>query len=293
MSDVNTAWDAALANPNDVQYWRVLADVLLAHNDPRGEWLQIELEREQGPLKGLAKARAVTLTGEYQRHLPPGAIGESPWRTLFEMVRLRQIVPAAQNDPRWRLVPKLFLECIASYDLWRQSALAGEQLVRLQTVLGVEEDVLTVMADGRARFPALEKIVMVTRPLMPGGDVVMLRHQFGVLVKTCPRLREVWLRTDDPERVTARRFEALATIPLQRVEVHALHEQPRRFIERLTQWRPPWQQVIIECTSYKLHLARRNDGSFAAEAHASPMQAKVAAFSLAHEMGEIKLVVDQ
>ena len=72
--ELQHAWRRALAGPwEDAAPWRVLADMLLADGDPRGELMQLQLDAELGPLKGMARIRAQRLLEELTpRLLPPG-----------------------------------------------------------------------------------------------------------------------------------------------------------------------------------------------------------------------------
>jgi uncharacterized protein (TIGR02996 family) len=78
---LEAAWDLALIAPHEDQGpWRVLADMLTEAGDPRGELMQLQLEAEQGALKGLAKGRLQSLQMKEEQPGQTRADATRPWR---------------------------------------------------------------------------------------------------------------------------------------------------------------------------------------------------------------------
>lgn len=162
--DLTQAWQAALVAPVDeLGPWRVLADLLLAEGDLRGEWMQLELDAEGGPLRGLARGRHVQLRHEvFPRLVPPGVgLGDAhAWRGLITRCRVQVSKACQPDDPRWRTVRHLsffFEPRVNSIEPWRQTPLGGTQLLALDTLAELQVEGTPLLIDGPV-LPRLSRV---------------------------------------------------------------------------------------------------------------------------------------
>jgi len=157
------AWQNALAGPADRSAWRVWADELLSAGDPRGEWLQLELDAEEGPLRGLARGRLMQLREEgLARILPPGVevAHAKTWRSLLISARVHVARAAAPEDPRWFSVRHLsffFQTRPPTIAQWRRTPLVAGSIDALDSVTELELEGLQVLAEGPPR-PRLTRV---------------------------------------------------------------------------------------------------------------------------------------
>lgn len=188
------AWQRALAAPDDRGAWRVLADELISTGDPRGEWLQLELDAEEAPLKGLARGRLTRLREEGLAFVLPAGVEPAhakTWRGLLISARVQASRSVGAPDPKWRSVRNLsfFVESRwPTVEQWKKTPLGGEDLHWLEGVSELELEGLRVLAAGPA-WPRLTRVWALWPtgrvPSVPSWEFVstwraVLERQVGV-----------------------------------------------------------------------------------------------------------------
>lgn len=225
--DLTLAWQRAFLAPvAERGAWRVLADMLLAEGDPRGEWVQLELDAEEGTLKGLARGRLTEVRERFlPRLLPPGVAAEDArtWRGVLVGCRLQVSKAQQPDDPRWRTVRHLsffFEPRITSTAPWRQTPLGGSQLWWLETLAEVEVETLPLLVAGPV-LPRLRRIWWtwpLGRPQLRLTPADFLA-QWGAVLDRHRGVRELSVGWAGPLDVAAPFLEGLLGRDLERLGV--------------------------------------------------------------------------
>ena len=249
-SALDDAWELALSAPRrELGPWRVLADMLLGEGAPRGEWMQLELDAEQAPLKGLARGRLVRLREELLPQLLP--LGVVPTKVeVHRGVLVGCVVIASQartpNDVRWQTVRRLAFSPERqppSIQSWQRTPLGGPHLRRLVSLVDIEQEAMEVLASGPA-IPSLESLGLlghVGRP--PGGGPAPWARWWSLVLPRHPKLREVHLGWSGLQSVTEARLEGVRTAALTRVLVSAGPDDLRGLHTWAVAARPDWEFV--------------------------------------------------
>jgi hypothetical protein len=224
-SELEHAWQAALAaHGEDRAPWRVLADVLTDRGDQRGEWLQLELDAEEGRLKGLARGRLQQLRhGLVPRVVPPGVDMGSVrlWRTLFVAGRAQVSTAREAADPRWGSVRHLgfFIERrTPTAAQWGSTPLA-RALPWLESLAELEEEGLQLLGQGLS-FPRLRRVWALWR-LGRARELPVATYDalWSAVFARQPALREVHVGWAGPVRSAAPYLEGLLARGLERLGV--------------------------------------------------------------------------
>lgn len=239
MHELDLAWDAALDAPQEDQGpWRVLADMLLGEGNPQGELMQLELDLELGPLRGLARGRYPGLKQQVERALLP--LGYVMHEARFRRAALVRLSASAHDlvgepgDQRWRSVQHLWLHYAAAAEAPKRP-LAGDRLRALETLglLTPEAVDLLLAAPPKPRLRSL-----AVSGLLPQPKPSWARRWAGLWPSHArlTELRFVGARelqdTQAPQRFEEW-LEPLAGAPLERVVVDvALSHLPLLFAWR-------------------------------------------------------------
>lgn len=223
--ELEQAWRVALQHA-DPAPWRVLADRLVEAGDPRGEWMQLELDAEAGTLKGLARGRRQQLVEALRVPLTPPGVSEKGLvfeRAVPVACRTRARAAQAPGDPRWRSVRELTYEVEhprPTVDEWAATALCGGALWCLETLRGVHAETLAAL--GRAPpLPRLRTLWMHTlrdvgHPPQPPLD---WDEAWTSALAAQPTVREVHYQHTNLRRELAARLAAVNRPPVTEVHV--------------------------------------------------------------------------
>jgi hypothetical protein len=242
MSELDAAWDAALdAPPADQRPWRVLADMLLGEGSPQGEWMQLELDAELGPVKGLARLRLAQLRKELPARLVPAGVDAS--EGTFRRAALLTVscdalgLRAARDEDAWQSVRVLH----ARFDtLTEQPAdvprlpFTGARLRRVERLSTLPAAALDLVIDGPTR-PRLSAVRVSLGARHPDAA---WSSRWARLCGRQPTLRELALR-DLPDSLAGAEagFAALLapflSLKLERVSLEAAFPA----VGRLWAWR--------------------------------------------------------
>lgn len=267
-SELDQAWEAALdAPPEDQGPWRVLADMLLAEGQAQGELMQLELDLELGPLKGLARGRYRRVKDEVERALlPPGTgIHDTGFRrgALVALAGSAPHLTGPADDERWRSVQRLSLHYPALVDREvpaPKTPLAGGRLLALERLGFLSPEAVDLLVDspGKPRLRALA-LFCPGRQARPSWA-----RRWAALWPSHPRLREVRFthgRNLADGECSARLdewLEPLLEAPLERVTVEvALHQVPQ-----LHAWRQAVRSrfaLVADVGIDRLHVEVRPD----------------------------------
>jgi uncharacterized protein (TIGR02996 family) len=187
--DLPTLWRAVFADPTDLDARRVLADALTEAQDPRGEFIALQLSAaaetgEANPAARVARRRASALLNAHIDVWAGALPGVERGSRVFErgfLVALTASMPRASalDIPEWRMVERLTLDCDGPCDplldrmpVLERLAVRGTQPVggpwpSVRTLaLGVERDVRggRVLPDLRP-FPNLALWITATLDL--------------------------------------------------------------------------------------------------------------------------------
>jgi hypothetical protein len=283
VNELDLAWDAALEAPQEDQGpWRVLADMLLAEGNPQGELMQLELDLELGPLRGLARGRYPGLKQQVERSLLP--VGNVMHEARFRRGALVHLVATAldllgePDDQRWRSVQRLVLHYPAALERNMPAPkvpLAGDRLRALQTLGQLTPEALDLLLASPPK-PRLRSLTL--SGLLPQAKASWARR-WPALWTAHPRLTELRFvgarDLQDPQ--VPQRFEEwlepLLGAPLERVLLDvALPHLPLLFAWR-RQARPAFALVAdvgidhlrVEVRDEELVLSTPDPGLLAEE----------------------------
>ncbi len=259
-SALEQAWETALAAPRDDQHpWRVLADMLLGEGDLRGELMQLELDAELAPLRGLARGRREALRRDLWPQLAPPGISPEPVvleRGVVVECTLRAERARDPADPRWRLVRRL------RFDPWRQpealapwarTPLTGGQLLRVEQVDDVAEEALALLARAPP-MPRLRRLgLMGDLGRSPAAAPTDWARLWPEVLPRHPRLRELELGWAGSPASGLRRLESLREADLDRVTVEA---SPDELVELHA-----WRQTVSPRFVLEASLRQRSLGA--------------------------------
>lgn len=249
------AWDAALdAPPGDDGPWRVLADMLVAEGNPQGELIQLELDSERGPLRGLARLRAQQLREAPDFLLPAGVRrGDVVLErgALVSVSCLADQLTGAEDDARWRTVRALQLRFVDAERPVPRVPLAGGQLRRVESLAWLTPEAVELLARSPPA-PRLARLTVSSTRSVPPSRWAALWNQ---LLPNHPKLRE--LRFSSPRApgvdLVQEWLTPLLGLPLERVVVSASLEQVRDLFE----WRcrvSPAFAVLLRVGPEQLHI---------------------------------------
>lgn len=228
LSAVDQAWEHAFAaEDSDLGPWRVLVDALLDAGDPQGEFIQLELDAEQGTLRGLARGRLLEVRRTLMPRLTPA--GVTPENAVFRRGVLTECTlfpsrSSGRGDAHWKTVRRLrFLpeSRPPPRAVWAQTPLASSRLPWLVELSGIEHEALDVIL-GAAPLPALRRLRLmgdIGRP--PGTSTPRWALWWEQLFPRQPLLREVHFGWSGMHAVTVARLESALPTPLERVLVEA------------------------------------------------------------------------
>lgn len=125
--DLPTLWRAVFADPTDLDARRVLADALTEAQDPRGEFIALQLSAaaetgDTNPAARVARRRASALLNTHIDVWSGALPGVERGSRVFErgfLVALTASMPRASalDIPEWRMVERLTLDCDGPCDL--------------------------------------------------------------------------------------------------------------------------------------------------------------------------------
>lgn len=221
--ELQHAWARALSGPwEDLGPWRVLADMLLANGDPRGELMQLQLDAEAGPLKGLARIREQRLVEELApRLLPPGV---RPGRGVIARgvpveCQLRPIDATQPSHPAWQTVRRLTFDPYqqpADLRSWAQTPVAGGRLAFVERIDDLAEEALSLLHTAPA-LPRLRRLGVMGIIGRPGHQPTDWPRAWGAVLPRHPSLKALELGWAGSPAEAWARLEALVAFPLERV----------------------------------------------------------------------------
>lgn len=249
------AWDAALdAPPGDDGPWRVLADMLLAEGNPQGELIQLELDSEKGPLRGLARLRAQQLRDAPDFLLPAGVRVDDVTLergALVSVSCLADQLTGGEDDARWRTVRALQLRFVDTEGPVPRVPLAGGQLRRVESLAWLTLEAVELLA----RAPPLPRLRVLTVSCARSVPPSRWAAVWAQLLPRHPLLRE--LRFSSPRApgldLVQEWLTPLIGLPLERVVVSASLEQLRDLFE----WRrrvAPAFALLVRVGQEQLHI---------------------------------------
>lgn len=223
--DLRRAWKRALDGPwEDVAPWRVLADMLLASGDPRGELMQLQLDAEAGPLKGLARIRERRLVEELTpRLLPPGVRpGRADLaRAVPVACQLRPVDATEPSHPAWQTVRHLAFDPYqqpADLRLWAKTPVAGGRLAFVERIDDLAEAALPLLHSAPA-LPRLRRLGVMGIVGRPGHQPTDWPRAWDAVLSRHPSLQELELGWAGSPEEARDRLDALGAFPLERVTV--------------------------------------------------------------------------
>ncbi len=209
--------------------------MLLAEGDQRGELMQLQLDADLGPLKGLARIRERRFSDELAPRglLPPGVRPDRAVvaRAVLVECVLRPVDATQPEHPAWQTVRRIAFDPYqqpADLHVWAQTPIAGWCLA---------EEALSLLHTAPA-LPRLRRLGVMGIIGRPGHRPTDWERTWPSVLARHPRLRELELGwCGSPDEAWAR-LDALATFPLERVTVE---EAPDALVELLAwaeRWRP-------------------------------------------------------
>lgn len=237
-SALDDAWRLALAAPSaDQSPWRVLADLLLSEGDPRGELMQLDLDAELAPLKGLARVRRPRLLQELREHLlPPGVTLEDAVITRGVMVECTHGPQAlAPTDPRWRTLRRLRFDPRRQPHgrrWWEGTPLAGGQLWSVERIDHVEDAALELIA-AAPPMPRLRRLGLTGSLTVGGYQAPDWARLWPEVLRRHAALRELELGTYGLVQHLEAQLSSLPSLDLEVVTF----EESVDWLPRLQTWR--------------------------------------------------------
>jgi uncharacterized protein (TIGR02996 family) len=158
VASTQSLFDAVYADPHSDSRRLVLADRLLEENDPRGEFIALQMQKLQRPLSGSAMRREKLLLRKHRDQwlgpLAPMLVGEEKWDRGFLNEAWAKLNGDSSGDPRWNTVQKLNLYVA---DSTTPRELGGGNFRALTTLHGLFRLGLQVLLDANQR-PPLEEL---------------------------------------------------------------------------------------------------------------------------------------
>lgn len=260
-------WRLVAREPDNDAPRQVLADRLVEHGDPRGEFIALQLAEANGDERPASKHRLRQLLSRHAREwLPPGVGSEFTFRRGF----LDAAIVVGETDPEhreWDLVRELGAE-------WGVAALLPAEVRRLEALeelFGLDDARLgRVLSHGHPRLKALDWTVPSERFGL--GFV----REVGSLLEAVPALSHLGVGVDEPVpfrdvdeplvlelvRAFGRRLTSLM-LPARsgrlRALQHALREQGAALRLALLFERSARGGVHLEVDAAELHLVVRGE----------------------------------
>ncbi len=179
MTNSQELFDAVYADPHSDARRLVLADRLLEENDPRGEFIALQMQKLQRPLSGSAMRREKLLLRKHREQwlgpLGPMLVGEEKWDRGFLSEAWAKLNGDTAGDPRWSTVRKLNLYVA---DSTAPKELASGCFRSLTTVHGLFRLGLEALLAAKDR-PPLEELEFSG----PGGHSSWNKQQIATLLK--------------------------------------------------------------------------------------------------------------
>ena len=186
MPSTQALFDAVYADPHSDGRRSVLADRLLETNDPRGEFIALQMQKVQRPLSGSAMRREKLLLRKHREQwlgpLGPMLVGEEKWDRGFLSEAWAKLNGDTAGDPRWNTVRKLNLYVA---DSTTPRELSSGNFRALTSIQGLFRLGLEVLLSAKDR-PPLEELEFAG----PGSHSGWNKQQIATLLKMTayPRL---------------------------------------------------------------------------------------------------------
>ena len=179
MASTDALFDAVYADPHSDARRLVLADHLLELGDPRGEFITLQIQKQQRPLSGSAMRREKLLLRKHREAwLGPVAkllVGEEQWERGFLSQAWARLTGDTDGDRRWNTVKKLNLYAV---DTITPRELGSGNFKALTNLQGLFRLGLEVLLDARER-PPLEEVEVAG----PGSHSGWNKQQIATLLK--------------------------------------------------------------------------------------------------------------
>lgn len=172
-------FDAVYADPQSDPRRLVLSDRLLDENDPRGEFIALQIQKQQRGLSGSAMRREKLLLRKHRERwlgpLAPMLVGEEKWERGFLSEAWAKLNGDTGGDPSWNTVRKLNLYVA---DSTSPRELGSGNFRALTTIQGLFRLGLEVLLEARDR-PPLEELELSG----PGSASGWNKQQIATLLK--------------------------------------------------------------------------------------------------------------